>query len=405
MSGPLTIRTARESDLDRLIEIHSSAFPDSRGFEARRRVFRSNSLGELDHLYVAERAGMVVAHAFLFGLQAWFGGRRVNFGAIASLGVAPEARGEAVGTALLDELHTKATARGDAITLLHPFRQGFYGRSGYVAVSPMRLLSFHPRAIPACWADPAHTPGVLRAAAGNDREGIISAYDEVARGQTGWIVRPERLWERRLVDERRRWFVLDQGGKVAGYVCWTLRQQEAHAETRLDVGDLVARDESARRRLLALVRAQQHQVAEVNLTVGDDDPIDRALVDMDAARQGTERIEHALGTLVGGPMVRLADIARAIEGRGYPLEGVIDLAIEGGPPRGVEFFEGAAKLGPARGGPILHANCKALPAMLYGGLSASNAARLGWLFADTPRTLRLADELFAQPPFFALDAF
>jgi predicted acetyltransferase len=405
LSGPLAIRTAREQDLDRLIEIHSSAFPDSRGVEARGRLLRSNYLGDLDHLYVAERGGLVLAHAFLFALQGWFGGTRVNFGGIASVGVAPEARGEAVARALLDELHRRANERGDALTLLYPFRQGFYERSGFVAVSPTLLLTLHPRAIPEFWADPAQAPGIVRAATGSDRSGILAAYDAVARKRTGWIVRPERLWENRLVDERRRWFVLDREGSVAGYVCWTLKQQESHAEIRLDVGDLVASDEPARRRLLALVGAQRDQVAEVTLEVGDDDPIDRALVDMDSARHGSERVEHALGALVGGPMVRLADDTRAIEARGYRSDGVVDLAVDGAPPTSVEIRDGVAKVGPPRGGPLVQADRRALAAVLYGGLSASDAARLGWLTADTSRTLRLADDLFAQPPFFALDTF
>jgi predicted acetyltransferase len=405
LSGPLGIRTAREQDLDRLIEIHSSAFPDPRGFEARGRLLRNNPLGSLDHLYVAERGGRVLAHAFLFALQGWFGGRRVNFGGIASVGVAPEARGEAVARALLDELHLRANERGDALTLLYPFRQGFYERSGYVAVSPTRLLTLHPRSIPESWANPSHAPGTLRAATGSDRAGIIAVYETVARKRTGWIVRPERLWESRLVDERRRWFVLDQGGRVAGYVCWTLRQQEPHAEIRLDVGDLVASDEGARRRLLALVGAQRDQVAEVTLEVGDDDPIDRALVDMDSARHGSERVEHAIGTIAGGPMVRLADDTRAIEARGYGSDGTLDLAVDGGLPKSLEIREGAAKIGPPRGGPVVHADRRALAAMLYGGLTASDAARLGWLTTDNSRTLRLADDLFAQPPFFALDMF
>lgn len=405
MSAPLAIRTAREEDLDRLIEIHSSAFPDPRGFEERERALRSNSLGELDDLYVAERGGRVVAHAFLFPLQAWFGAKRVDFGAVASLGVAPEARGEAVARTLLDELHRKANERGNAFTLLYPFRQGFYARTGYVSASPTRLLTLDPRAIPRSWATSSQALGIVRAARGNDRAGIIAAYDAVARKRTGWIVRPDRLWERRLVDERRRWFVLDQDGSVAGYVCWTLKQHEPHAETRLEVGDLVAQDEAARRRLLALVGAQRHQVGQVTLEVGDDDPIDRALLDMDSATYGNERVEHAIGTVVSGPMVRIADVARAIEARGYYSEGFVDLAVDGGPPRGVEIRKGTATTGPARGGPLVRIEGRALAATLYGGLTASDAARLGWLSVDEPTTLRLADDLFAQPPFFALDAF
>jgi predicted acetyltransferase len=367
---------AEKSDLDRLVEIHLSAFPDPRGVETRRRLLSSNELGGLEHLFVAERGGLVLAHAFLFDLEAWFGGRRVKVGAIASVGVAPEARGEALARALLDELHHLASARGDVLTLLYPFRQGFYSRHGYVAVSPTRLLTLHPRAVPEEWGDPSQAPGTVRAATGGDRAGILAAYENAARGRT-----------------------------VAGYVSWTLRQEEPHAETRLEVFDLVAEDEPARRRLLALIGAQRDQVSEVTVEVDADDPIDRALVDMDLARHGTERVEHALGMLVAGPMLRLLDVPSAILARGYPVDGAIEIALDGAPPQRLEIQGGEARLVPSRGGPLVRLDRSSLAAVLYGGLPALHAARIGWLTCDSPSTLHLAGDLFAHPPYFALDPF
>jgi predicted acetyltransferase len=405
LSGRWSIRTARETDLDRLVEIHSSAFPDPRGVETRRRLFSKNVLGDLDCLFVAERAGVVLGHAFLFHLGSWFGGRRVRVGAIASLGVAPEARGEALAKALLDELHKKAREHGDAIAMLYPFRQGFYARHDYVAVSPSHLLRLHPRAVPRFWAEPSLAPGTVRAALAGDRAGILAAYERSARRHTGWMDRPDRLWERTLLDERKKWFVLDRQEVVVGYVCWTAHQVEAHAATRLDVHDLVADDEPARRRLLALVGAQRDQVDEVALQVEAGDPIDRALVDVDLEQRGTQRVEHALGTIVAGPMLRLLDVRQAVEARGYGADGALDIAVDGGPPQGIQVGDGQGRLGAARGGPLLRVDRVALGALLYGGLSASSAARLGWLSADSPGTLRIADDLFAHPPFFSLDAF
>lgn len=346
-----------------------------------------------------------MAHAFLFNLRAWFGGRRVNVGAIASVGVAPEARGEALARALLDDLHNRANARGDAITLLYPFRQGFYARHGYAPVSPTQLLLLHPRAVPESWANPADAPGTVRAALAEDRLGIQGVYDRSARGRTGWLDRPDRLWERRLLDEHRRWFVLDRQGSIAGYVSWTARQAEAHAETRLEIWDLVADDEPARRRLLALIGAQRDQVTEVALGLEAGDPIDRALVDVDLLQHGTERVEHVLGMLVAGPMLRLLDVARAFEARGYAVDGALDVAVDGAPPRAIEIRDGQARVCPARGGPLLRLDRAALGAVLYGGLPASSAARIGWLSADSQDALRLADDLFGHPPFFALDPF
>jgi predicted acetyltransferase len=405
MNGQLVVRTAREADLDRLIEIHMSAFPDARGVEARRRNFQNHPLGGLDQLHVAERGGNPLAHAFLFALEVWYGGKRVKVGGIASVGVAPEVRGEAVARALLDELHSLAHARGDTITLLYPFRQGFYARDDYVPVTPSRLLALSPRAIPDDFSDPLLSPGTLRAATGKDREGIEHCYEEVASKQTGWIVRPPRLWEKKLLDERRRCFVLERSGVVAGYVAWTLHQEEPHAMTTLDVHELVAVDEGARRRLLGVIGAQRDQVTEVAIELDADDPIDRALLDVDRERWGTERLEHALGTLVGGPMVRILDVSRAFEERGYLADGSLDVAVDGAASLHVEVAGGRARVGAATGGPAVRLNRKALAAILYGGLSARAAARLGWLRPDDASTLSRADALFSIPPFFAADPF
>ena len=72
---------------------HTAAFPDARGVPARRRNFTANPLGTLDDLHVVVEDGRIVAHAFLFALGVFFGGKVVPTGGIASVGVAPEARG------------------------------------------------------------------------------------------------------------------------------------------------------------------------------------------------------------------------------------------------------------------------------------------------------------------------
>jgi len=111
-------RPAAPADVDRLVEIHFRAFPDPRPEEPRRRRFVANPLGSLADAWVAEDDGVVLGHAFAFSLGAWFGGRRVPVTGIASVGVAPEARGRGVATALLARVHEVARARGLTMTQL-----------------------------------------------------------------------------------------------------------------------------------------------------------------------------------------------------------------------------------------------------------------------------------------------
>jgi predicted acetyltransferase len=396
------VRGARLGDVDRLLEIHLSAYPNPRSVEVRRRNFLENPLGDLDDLRVMEESGAIVAHAFLFGLEAWFGGRAVRAGGIASVGVAPEARGRGVATALLAALHGEAAARGDAVTILFPFRQAFYARLGYAPVTPTRRFAVTPRAIPHAWS--ALGALALRSAGGHDRVAIERAYLRAAARTTGWLTRTARVWDRALLDERRRWFVATRGHDVAGFLSWTVAQSEAHAETTLTVHDLVADDADARRALVGLVGAQRDQVDTALFTLDARDPLDRAFLDADGARHGTEALEHALGELAGGPMVRLVDPARALTARGYAADGALVLDVDGARLL-LEVRSGTPRVAAHGATPDLTLDGAALAAIAYGATSARDAAALGWVRVNDEERLARADAIFALPPYFAIDEF
>jgi len=398
----LAFREAREADLDRLVEIHQSAFPDARGVEARARNFAHNPLGPLRDLVVAESRAGIVAHGFLFALEAWFGGRRVKVGGVSSLGVAPEARGLGIGRALLGELHARARERQQAITLLYPFRQAFYRPDGYAAVSPYRSLELCPDAIPGAWRD--RRGGVLRAATGGDRDALVRVHEREGARQTGLVARPPALWEMQLLDERRRWFVVERDERVTGYLAWTLTQPGPQAPITLRIDDVGACDDADRRLLLALAGEQRDQIDAIELEVADDDPLPRALVDPDRNRPGSVRAAHPLGAVLSGPIVRVIDPSRAIEARGYSCEGGLDLELPDDTVH-VEVSAGRALVLPSRGGGRLRLDLSVLGAVLYGALTPSAGSRLGWITADSPATLALADALFALPAFFTRDTF
>jgi predicted acetyltransferase len=399
----LTFRTASDSDLDRLVEIHTSAFPDPRGHSERRRNFIANPLGPLDALWVAIDRGEIVAHAFLFSLRKWLAGSALDVAAIASVGVAPEARGRGVAAKLLLHLHAKADARKASVTMLYAFRQGFYARHGYAPVTSSRLLRIHPASIPSAWRDDVEI--AVRGARSGDRTAIVDAYARAARQSHGWLARPDALWDGAFADERRTWMLATRGKRVVGYAAWSLVQPQPHAETRMVVHEVATDDDAARRALFGAIGAQRDQVTEIEVQVDARDPLDRALLDADRARFGTKTLEHAIGEVSAGPMVRLVDVARAVAARRYPSDGVIDIAIDDRPPLRVTIARGRAKASVAdrARSPLVIAR-GALGAVLYGGLSTSDAARIGAAGADAS-TLARADVLFATPPFYSLDSY
>jgi len=414
----MRFRRATERDLDRLVEIHFAAYPDGgKNAPARRRRFTHDPLGGLDDLVVVEDGGEIVAHAFLFSLRAYFGGRRVRTGGIASLGVAPEARGRGIGTALMHRLHEMAKARGDVITMLHAFRHGFYARLGYATTSSRKRLAFDARSVPASWRELAKDR--VRRARGADRAAMRLVHARAAARATGWIERTRAAWDDVLSRERRLFFVCDRperngGRSVSGYVAFELVQEEEHAETLIEVAELVADDGESRRALIGSLAAMRDQVTEIVLEVAESDPLERALVDPDGRRFGTAAVEHGLGEIVGGPMVRLLDVRRALEARGYRGSGAFDLDVLPDETAQelalhVEVERGAAHVSTRRGrassrARALETTRAGLAAIFYGGLGVPDAVALG-LARARPEVATHIDAIVRLPPLAPVDAF
>jgi predicted acetyltransferase len=350
---------------------------------------------------VALDAGVVVGHAFLFRLEGWFGGARVRVGGVASVGVAPEARGRGVGSALVEHLHGVSQEHGDAVTVLYAFRQEFYARLGYAPTSATQRLRFDPRAVPA-WS----CPGVrVRAARGEDRQDMARLREEAAREGTGMLARTRRHWDALLSDERTTWVVAVRGGGAAeGYVAFSLEQAEPHAKTTLTVHEVVARGAEIERHLWATVASQRASVAEVQTELPLDHPLAHALVDADRARFGDARVEHTLGEIAAGPMVRLVDVARALEARGWRDDGTFRLGV-GADTLAIEVRAGRANVGRADGpGDLSVRDARDLAAIAFGGLTPARAERLGMaMLRDEARTT--VENALAIPPYFSPDAF
>jgi predicted acetyltransferase len=406
----LRFRTANEADLDRLVDIHLVAYPDDRDGAARKRNFTANVFGGLDDVVVVEDEARLVGHARLFRMKSWFGGRPVKVGGIASVAVAPEARGRGVARALLADLHARSLRRGDAVTMLYAFKQGYYARLGYAATSTRKRLSFDPASLPEAYRALARS--MVRGVTGEDRAGVERAYALAAVGQSGWLARSPRLWDRLWSRERRQVLVAARGARsrsrrdrVVGYVAFELLQPEPHGETRLAVEELAADDAEARRALWGALGAMRDQVAEVDVEVAADDPIEHALEDGDRRRYGTHAVEHGLGEVVVGPMIRVGAPARAIAARGYGAAGAFNLEVDGARFGVRVSADGKAELGrPGRARDDVRTTSRGLAALLYGGLPLVGAVALG-LAEAAPHVVAKVAPVLALAPVFPVDPF
>jgi predicted acetyltransferase len=376
MPEPVRFRTAKPADLPRLGAIHLAAYPDDRSAAAHERGLRGPGFGDLADLVVAEVGRRIVAHGFLFGLRAGFGGRLVPVGGIGSVAVAPEARCQGIGSALMNELHRRADRRGDAVTMLHPFRRGFYERFGYAPVSSSKRLEIAPRSVPRSWR------GAVREASGRDRKLLRELHARAVVRGSGVTSRPPSRWNQLLSHERLTILVCD-----GGYVAFEISSDV------LEVRELVAEDPRSRRTLVAAVGAMQDQVRSIILHVAENDPLERALADPDV------REDDVAGSIVLGGMVRIVDVARALEARGWTEDARFDVEIDA-ERLGVRIRKGRASVVEPGGAPTLRTTRAGLAAVLYGALDLDDAITLGVVHAEG-----LDARIFRIPPVLPLDPF
>lgn len=419
--GGFRVRAAREEDIEQLVEMGLCAYPDSGGFEDRRRNLVQNSFGSLSDVRVIEKDGRIAGQAALYPIELWLGGRRVPCAGIASVSVTPGERREGISHALLEQVHAEVNALKAALTLLYPFREGFYARLGYATTAPVVTMRVSTDSL-------AHAACLADAAAGftfRTLEGPLGAearllYEDVAASQAGRMVRNEARWLRLFGRESRHWMgAVSTGGRLEGYVCFSYEVPVSHGRQTLVVHEITARDGRARRALLVGLAKQRDQVDDVEITAPLGDPLPFMFHDAPGSRRGTAAIEHPLGTLGAGPMVRLADAARALSLRGYPADGELDIVVSETAPAtskrlhlvvrngaGEVMSDGGRTAGAEKenGGPAIDLSLSTLGSIVAAGLRPSDAAELGLLRGDGA-ALAMADSLFTGPRFQCLDPF
>ncbi len=403
--GAWTFEPAREGDLEELLRIHTASFPDARGRDDRVANFCDNPRGGFERLFVVREQGLPIAHAFLFRLETAVAGALVPFGGVATVGVAPEHRGRGVGAFLLECLHAAADREGLLGSFLYAFRQGFYRRFGYGRTSLRGIIDAHP----ASFVVGPHVSRV-RPARTDDDFGRIAQVHRAAllRGTLGHA-RSEKLWSLRRAVWGREWLLAEREGQVVGYLQADRVCAEVHGPVTLDVRDLVTLDADAETALYAWLSAQRDQVQRVvhELAAADLEALE--LVDPDRHRFGTAAIEHPLGTVALGPMVRVsADLGAFFARRAWPMCGTVTVARPGdtSSPRGVW------RLSVTEAGVSVETLDAGAAADVEGSQSELSSLLAGGVALRDLRAIRLRthaaldlERFFALPPARPTDAF
>jgi predicted acetyltransferase len=358
----------------------------------------------LDQFRCAFDDGRVVATAAAHRLTQWFGGHELPCSGIYAVATLPEYRGAGLASRTVGTLLEEARAAGMPLSALYPSVLRPYRRLGFEMAGvqvehevPLTELPVVSTALDISGYDPGEL-GEIRACY---RRVVATANGPIDSDEPDWwSVRVMSHWDTDVVS--RAVVCRDDGGAVRGYASYYHHEAKGPLEPafRVVCKHLVAETLQALRSLVAYFRSFRGMGQTLAFFGQPNPPLAMLVPEQRLKEKWSYRW-----------MLRLLDVAAALEGRGYP--GVSGEALIAVDDPDVEANRGAfrlsADLGKVRvepvGGPAPRPiPIGALASIFSGYLPVDAAVQLGYLDADDP-AVPLLRELFAGPPPWMYDFF
>jgi predicted acetyltransferase len=388
---PHTYRPMQAEDTPRVAWLLSQAFG-----RAEEQSSAWISATGITNMRVMARPGREAdACAMLVPMGLFVGGASVPQFGVAAVSTAPEVRGEGVAIRMIEDALREMHTRGAGVSTLYPALLKLYRRAGYeqagsrfeITIDTTRLRpAREDRALP------------IRRMTDADRQTIRRVYSERARFDTGMLDRGDYVWGRVFApaNERTQGWVVEENGEITGWLVHYRKMtpgDQPFPDFDLMLTDVHAFTNAAARRVMALLADESSLWRRAKLFGGPHHPLISVMPELAFKVRLTDYW-----------MLRMVDVARALESRGYPMglttrlgldvddelmphnHGTFVLHIEGG------------KGNVTRGGapaPTLHLGVRELAAIYTGFMSPRRASVAGWV-EGTDEALALADAAFAS---------
>ena len=261
-----------------------------------------------DAFRAVRQNGRMVAGVALAPAGQWFGGQRVPCTLVNGVGVVPEARGTGVGLAMMRAVLEELHADGCPLAALYPASLTFYRRAGFERAGSRITYELPTEAI-----DVERTACEIVPFGPEQYDVVQQIYTERAKTSAGNLDRPAWMWNFRLEppNQQPHRFLIIQAGMPTGYVVYT----QGSRTDPLTIMDYCACTPEAARCILKLFAGYRSMVDYVKWNGG---PLDQLLYSVRENLYAGMRLRHRVGSHFDW-MLRIVDVAGALEARGYPL--------------------------------------------------------------------------------------
>jgi predicted acetyltransferase len=384
-----------ERDRDRIVELHALAFQ-----VPEYRLIRQRRLALDEGWVVSGDDGVVYGGLRAEALGQYFGRRSVPSALVSAVKVAPEARGAGFGRSLMVGVLQALRERGLAVSVLYPSTPGVYRSVGYETAGASVRYRLAPGSLPRARGLP------VRAWRDADLPAIEACYRRFASGRTGLVDRSPAWWSERVLDpyldRPTQRYLVEDANEVVGY--FVTGHAPAHgvvAGADVTALDFVWTTPAAARTLLGFGSALGPLTEWFVWPGGSRDPLATML-------DSRPLVPHETWPW----MLRILDLDRALEARGYPddLTGTVELDCVDPvlPPnagaRRIEFAHGRATVEPiARAETYL--DIRGFAALYTGWHTPAELADIGLLDGASSATLALLGAAFRSPDPWMVEVF
>lgn len=265
-----------------------------------------------DRVHVARADGRLVGTVSVLPFGQWFGGRSVPMGGVAGVAIAPEARGHGLARRLLADAIVAMKERGEVISTLYPTTSPLYRSMGYEFAGRYERVAVRVSELTAIVGRGEEQPRLQVETLGPNEIGRIRPlYDELASASNGWLDRSDFFWARlgHGLDPAKHnaftYALTDGDGTVQAGLTITHRSGGPGMKYNLDVGGPFARSRSAFSQAIGLVSAMGTMAHEATLSL----PVESLALQIPNAY-----LDHRDSWIW---MLRIVDVAGALEARGY----------------------------------------------------------------------------------------
>jgi predicted acetyltransferase len=326
----------------------------------------------------------------------WFGGQRVPMTGIAAVGIAPEYRGTGAAIAMMQHTLKELYANGVPISVLYPATQRLYRKAGYEQGGTACTWEISTQSILV-----REQPLPLKPVSPINLEVFHDLYQQQARLTNGNLDRHQFIWQgliRPVEKEMIYAYLIGAADQPQGYIIFTQHPKEDSSYLRIRDWTVLTAD--AAQSFWSFLANHRSQIEQVRWKGSAVDFLTLLLPEQTAKARFAERW-----------MLRVVDVGKALEKRGYPpglqaelhLEVRDDLIAENNGRFILSVSNGCGEV--TRGGKgELKLDIRGL-APLYTGLFTAHQLQVAGQLDATETALLGATQLFAgvspwMPDFF-----